>query len=122
MNDAPTLSFCLDKATAESLARKVDEAVTVLYEYNSRLENELKERREVQELLDAFIWQQKSLLRTAKKNLREHQVKMEQVTAVKEELKSHLANLPDFSQLPLTGGTNKVGSLAPLPAVGDLFN
>lgn len=101
------LFICLDKAAAESLAQKVDDAAVVLKEYNKRLENELKERGEVQELLDAFIWQQKSLLRIAKKNLKEYQARMEQVIAVKEELKSHLANLPDFSQLPVRGRKNE---------------
>ena len=109
-----------DKVAAESLAEKVEAAAVVLKEYNKRLERELKERKEVQELLDAFLWQQKTLLRNAKKNLKEYQDKMEQVTVVKEELKSHLANLPDFTQLP-AGGTRK-GALAPLPTVGDLFN
>ena len=46
-----------------------------------RLEAELKERGEVQELLDTFIWQQKTLLKKAKKNLQEFQVKMDQVTS-----------------------------------------
>lgn len=98
----------------------MEEAARLLLEYNRRLESELKERKDIQELLDAFIWQQKTLLRSAKKNLKEYQMKMEQVTSVKEELKSHLANLPDFSQLPV--GSARVGSLAPLPTVGDLFN
>ena len=98
----------------------MEDASKLLSDYNDRLEAELKEKKDVQELLDAFIWQQKMLLKKAKRNLKEYQVKMEQVTAVKEELKSHLANLPDLSQLPIGG--SKSGSLAPLPAVGDLFN
>ena len=110
----------VDKAAAESLAQKVEDACGILQGYNKRLEAELKERGEVQELLDAFIWQQKTLLKKAKKNLQEFQVKMDQVTSVKRELKSHLANLPDFTQLP--AGGKKTGSLAPLPTVGDLFN
>lgn len=105
---------------AESLAQKVEDASKLLGDYNGRLEAELKERGEVDQMLDSFIWQQKSLLKNAKKNLKEYQVKLEQVTAVKEELKSHLANLPDFSQLPMGG--SRAGSLAPLPTVGDLFN
>ena len=48
----------------------------------------------------------------------EYQGKLERVTVVREELKSHLANLPDFSKLPMGSAT----SLAPLPTVGDLFN
>lgn len=103
------------------MATKVEDASKLLGDYNVRLETELKERGEVQQMLDAFIWQQKQLLKNAKKNLKEYQVKLEQVTTVKEELKSHLANLPDFSQLPVGGGS-RPGALAPLPTVGDLFN
>lgn len=107
----------LDKAAAEALAEKVEEASRVLVEYNKRLENELKERQEIQELLAAFMWQQKKLLKEAKKNLKDFQTKQEKVTAVKEELKSHLANLPDLSKLPM----GSKSSLTPLPSVGDLF-
>ena len=107
-----------DKAALEQLAEKVEEACKLLTDYNSRLDAELKERVEIQELLDAFIWQQKSLLKSAKKNLKEHQTKLETITGVKEELKSHLANLPDLSKLPM----GQIKSLEPLPSVGDLFN
>ena len=34
----------------------------VLTDYNTRLEKELEERGELQELLDVFIWQQQQLL------------------------------------------------------------
>ena len=114
----PLHTHCTDKAALESLAKKVEEASQVLNDYITRLDTELNERNELQELLDVFIWQQKSLLKTAKKNLREHQSKLESVTSVKEELKSHLANLPDLSKLPM----GKIKTLEPLPSVGDLFN
>lgn len=65
-----THAHTLDKPSVEALAGKVEEASKVLSEYNSRLEAELKERREIQELLDAFTWQQKELLRGAKKRLK----------------------------------------------------
>ncbi len=107
-----------DKATLEELAEKVEEASKVLQEYITRLDAELQERNDIQELLDAFIWQQKSLLKTAKKNLKDHQSKLESISNVREELKSHLANLPDLSKLPM----GKMKSLEPLPSVGDLFN
>ena len=107
-----------DKATLEELAEKVEEASKVLQEYITRLDAELQERNDIQELLDAFIWQQKSLLKTAKKNLKDHQSKLESISNVREELKSHLANLPDLSKLPM----GQMKSLEPLPSVGDLFN
>lgn len=109
--------FNSDKAAAEAFAEKVEEASKVITEYNKRLESELKERQELQELLAAFIFQQKKLLKEAKKTLKEFQSKQEKVTAVKEELKSHLANLPDLSRMPMGSKT----SLTPLPSVGDLF-
>lgn len=96
----------------------MEEASQVLNDYITRLDAELKERKEIQELLDVFIWQQKSLLKSAKKNLKDHQSKLESITSVKEELKSHLANLPDLSKLPM----GRIKTLEPLPSVGDLFN
>ena len=112
------LTHTTDKATLEELAEKVEEASKVLQEYITRLDAELQERNDIQELLDAFIWQQKSLLKTAKKNLKDHQSKLESISNVREELKSHLANLPDLSKLPM----GQMKSLEPLPSVGDLFN
>lgn len=114
---SPYHNFSSDKAAAEALAEKVEEASKVLAEYNKCLDSEIKERQELQELLAAFIWQQKKLLKEAKKNLKDFQSKQEKVTAVKEELKSHLANLPDLSKLPM----GSKSSLTPLPSVGDLF-
>jgi len=99
-----------------TLSRQVDEAVGLLESFTQRLEPELQERRELQQLLDAYIWQHLCQMRSAKKKLKEYQAKMEKVSAVKEELKSHLASLPDFS---VQGA--KTHSLAPLPTVGDLF-
>lgn len=50
-------------------------------------------------------------------SLQEYNVKLQKIYAVKAEVKSHIDNLPDVSQLPdVTGG------LAPLPSAGDLFS
>ena len=114
LSDSPSHA---DKAALENLAQRVEEASKTLKEYNTRLESELKERSEIQELLDAFVWQQKTKLKQAKKNLKEHQSKLEKVSSVKEELKSHLANLPDLSKLSM----GQMKQLEPLPSVGDLF-
>ena len=49
--------------------------------------------------------------------LQEYTEKLEKVYVVRQEVKSHIQNLPDLTQLPdVTGG------LAPLPSAGDLFN
>ena len=47
----------------------------------------------------------------------EYRVKLEKVYLVREELKSHIQNLPDISKLP-----NVTGGFAPLPSAGDLFS
>lgn len=47
----------------------------------------------------------------------EYNAKLIKVKDVQREIRSHLQNLPDLTQLPdVTGG------LAPLPSAGDLFN
>ncbi len=46
----------------------------------------------------------------------EYKAKQEKVQLVRQELKSHLENLPDLTKLPDLGG-----GLAPLPSAGDLF-
>lgn len=49
--------------------------------------------------------------------LQEYNKKLVKVKDVQKEIKNHLNNLPDLTQLPdVTGG------LAPLPSAGDLFN
>lgn len=49
--------------------------------------------------------------------LQEYNAKLLKVKDVQKEIRSHLHNLPDLTQLPdVTGG------LAPLPSAGDLFN
>ena len=129
-----------DKVEADQLDARLAEAEKVLTEYVGRLEAEERERTDLQELLEVFVWQQRQQLREAKKKLRvrasthpphhwcpnypslshtqHYQTKLERVTGVKEELTLKLARLPDLSKLP----TSSHGSLAPLPSVGDLFN
>lgn len=46
----------------------------------------------------------------------EYKAKQEKVQLVRQELKSHLENLPDLTKLP-----DPAGGLAPLPSAGDLF-
>lgn len=49
---------------------KVDEAIKLLSDYTARVEAEVKEREDIHELLDAYIWQQKHLLRETKKKMK----------------------------------------------------
>lgn len=51
------------------------------------------------------------------RSMQEYNKKLVKVKDVQKEIKNHLNNLPDLTQLPdVTGG------LAPLPSAGDLFN
>jgi len=50
-------------------------------------------------------------------HMQDYKEKLKKVCAVRSEVKSHISNLPDLTQLPdVTGG------LAPLPSAGDLFS
>ncbi|KAI8426078.1 hypothetical protein MSG28_005038 [Choristoneura fumiferana] len=91
VSEVQLLSKLEDKESAVSLSAIVNSAVDLLAEYNLRLTEELEKRR------------------------KEYNVKLQKIYAVKTEVKSHIENLPDVSQLPdVTGG------LAPLPsAEGD---
>ena len=59
-----------DKAAADELEVKLVEAEKVLGDYVRRLQEERKERRDLQELLEVFIWQQKQQLRDCKNKLK----------------------------------------------------
>ena len=59
-----------DKAAADELEEQLTEAERVLGDYVKRLEEEKKERKDLQELLEAFVWQQKQQLRECRKKLK----------------------------------------------------
>ena len=59
-----------DKVEADQLDSALVEAESVLSGYVKRLEEEERERKDLQELLKAFMWQQKQELKEAKKKLK----------------------------------------------------
>ena len=69
-------------------------------------------------MLKDFVDGQRELLVHAEKRLEEYSDKLNKVYVVRQELKSHLENLPDLTALPDVTG----GGLAPLPSAGDLFS
>lgn len=106
-----------DRAAAEQLASQVDEAVQLLNEYNARLTAELEARRRAAVMLRDFLQLQRELLQQAERRLEEYGERLHRVYGVRHEIKAHMQNLPDLTQLPdVTGG------LAPLPSAGDLFS
>ena len=95
---------------------KVNNASTLLNDYNERLQQELKDRHKVGKMIKDFLAAQKDLLAQAEERLEIYRDKLDKVNTIKDDLKSHIQSLPDLTQLPdVTGG------LAPLPSAGDLF-
>jgi len=109
--------MCADTSEADALAQTVDEACALLASYNSRLADELVERKRVAKMLRSYIISQKNALTESETKLQEYRSRLEKVDAIHKELKSHVQSLPDLTLLPdVTGG------LKPLPSAGDLFS
>lgn len=100
---------------ADTLAVQVEEASSLLDDYNVRLQDELKDRKKVGSMIAEFLSAQKDLLAQAEERLEQYQDKMDKYHGMREELNSHIAALPDIPVLPPNTG------LAPLPSAGDLF-
>jgi len=100
---------------AKVLNGQVEEASTLLDDYNLRLQEELKDRKKVGSMISEFLSAQKDLLAQAEERLELYLDKLDKIHGVKDELKSHIAALPDIPVLPASTG------LAPLPSAGDLF-
>jgi len=116
VSDVSLLQKLKDQKEGRILAGKVEEARVLLADYNTRLAAELEERKRTAKMLRCFILAQKEALTVAEKRLQEYRGKLNQVSGIRKELKSHLQSLPDLTLLPdITGG------LAPLPSAGDLF-
>ncbi|KAJ7360502.1 Regulation of nuclear pre-mRNA domain-containing protein 1A [Desmophyllum pertusum] len=116
VQDVSLLDKIEDKETGDRLSKIVDEACLLLADYNGRLAAELEDRSTISKMLASFIQLQKDKLAESEKKLEEYKGKQEKVQLVRQELKSHLENLPDLTKLPDLGG-----GLAPLPSAGDLF-
>merc|ERR1719234_65076 len=100
---------------AKVLNGQVEEASTLLDDYNLRLQEELRDRKKVGSMISEFLSAQKDLLAQAEERLELYLDKLDKIHGVKDELKSHIAALPDIPVLPASTG------LAPLPSAGDLF-
>ncbi|XP_033118572.1 regulation of nuclear pre-mRNA domain-containing protein 1B-like [Anneissia japonica] len=118
VQDVSLLERIKDKDSAEKLSTLVNDAVSMLTDYNGRLDLEMEERKRVLKMLRDYRLGQKDQLVAAEKKLEEYKQKLNKVTTVRKELKSHIQNLPDLTLLPdvTTGG------LPPLPSAGDLFS
>lgn len=54
------------KESCEELLKELQEPLEVLSGYTERMEKELKQRNEIEEMLDSFIWSHQCLLHKAK--------------------------------------------------------
>ncbi|KAF5288190.1 hypothetical protein FQA39_LY03958 [Lamprigera yunnana] len=116
VSDIAVLDEIEDKAAAEKLNVQVNDAIKLLNDYNDRLTKEVDLRKKVTGMLGEFLHVQKELLAQAEQALEEYQDRLQKVFAVRQELKTHIRNLPDLTRLPdVTHG------LTPLPSAGDLF-
>jgi len=99
------------------LLAKVNQAMTLLTEYNERLSQELKDRKKVDKMIADFLAAQKDMLAQAEERLELYRDKLDKVNTVKDDLQSHIQSLPDLTKLPDVTS----GGLPPLPSAGDLF-
>lgn len=60
---------CLGKDQAEELLRKVNDAVALLTDYNTRLVCEMEDRKKVASMLNDFIQSQRDLIDQAEQRL-----------------------------------------------------
>lgn len=63
-------NYFLAKESGEEVMKQLEESLTVLSGYTERMEKELSERRDIQEMLDSFIWHHQCLLHGAKERQR----------------------------------------------------
>ncbi|RLU23604.1 hypothetical protein DMN91_003809 [Ooceraea biroi] len=117
VSEVSLLANLADRTAADQLSAAVNEAATLLADYNGRLQAEMEDRRRLLTMLRDYTLAQRQLLQQAQSTLEDYKEKLKKVCAVRSEVKSHISNLPDLTQLPdVTGG------LAPLPSAGDLFS
>ncbi|XP_029169032.1 regulation of nuclear pre-mRNA domain-containing protein 1B [Nylanderia fulva] len=117
VSEVSLLANLADRTAADQLSAAVNEAAALLADYNGRLQAEMEDRRRLLTMLRDYTLAQRQLLQQAQSTLEDYKEKLKKVCAVRSEVKSHISNLPDLTQLPdVTGG------LAPLPSAGDLFS
>lgn len=117
VSEVSLLANLADRSAADQLSSAVNEAAALLADYNGRLQSEMEERKKLLTMLRDYTLAQKQLLQQAQTTLEDYKEKLKKVCSVRTEVKSHISNLPDLTQLPdVTGG------LAPLPSAGDLFS
>jgi regulator of Ty1 transposition protein 103 len=116
VSDLNEIKNIRDKSEALDLAEQVNDALVLLDNYNSRLQQELIARKQTALLLGAFVRQQLAEIDNDQRLCEDWQKKFKQVQHVKSELEIHYDSLPDLAKI------DQVACLTPLPSAGDLFS
>ncbi|XP_063698462.1 regulation of nuclear pre-mRNA domain-containing protein 1A [Culicoides brevitarsis] len=111
VSEMSLLQKLTDKEAAIKLAVQVNDAITLLNEYNARLADEMVERKKLTTMLKDFQTEQAELLAHAEQRLEEYKEKLKKVKDVQKEVHNQLKNLPEIPSL----------SAPELPSAGDLF-
>ncbi|XP_037931295.1 regulation of nuclear pre-mRNA domain-containing protein 1B [Teleopsis dalmanni] len=117
ISDVNYLHKLEDKEKAKKLSNEVNDALTMLNDYNARLAAEMESRGKLAIMLRNFYVEQKELLTQAETRYEEYSKKYDKMIGVQKEIQEHISNLPDIAQLK-----DVTKLLAPLPSAGDLFN
>jgi DNA repair ATPase RecN len=113
--DCPDVGSLKDEKEVEDLLKSANDLVQLVSEQCSHLADAVTDEEQLSSLLTASIHHNKDELEVSHQNVEETRQKLERVHGLKEDLQVHLAKLPDLSKLAPQG-------VAPLPAIGDLFN
>lgn len=116
VSDINEIKRIKEKNEALELSKTVNDALQLLENYNSRLQQELVSRKQTALQLAVYIRKERSELENDQKMIDEWQKKLKQVNIVKKELQTHLESLPDLSSI------EEAAELIPLPSAGDLFS
>jgi regulator of Ty1 transposition protein 103 len=114
ISDVNAIKSLKDRNDAMDLLNQANEALTLLDNYNSRLQQELTNRKQTALSLAIYIRHQLKELENDKKLLEDWKNRLKQAESVKTELQTHLNNLPDLSTI------EEAAELTPLPK--DLFS
>jgi len=96
VSDIGSIEHINSEDDARRQLAQLEEASSLLREYNIRLQQELQERTKVAKMISIFMEAQEELLSKGEERLEEYRDKLDKVNQSKSELEAHLASLPDI--------------------------
>ena len=116
VNDSNELKNLKDRAEALDLSNTVSGAISLLDNYNQRLQQEMVSRKQTYVQLLLLLRHQNNEIENDQKLIEEWEKKLKQAVHFKKELQTHLESLPDLSTIEVAA------ERIPLPSAGDLFS